>query len=370
MSSISKKSEHRHKDPRGKKRGASDDSEEGNRMEEEEVVVVPQKKTKKSKASESTSIGRLTEFREKSHWTNDIVVNSFKEPARGKATTRDLLVVSIYLPNNKSGKVGPGGRYNLVTREGICLFLTEEYRLRRFGIVTMTTGMTSGAKFLLDVTETEDSAVNDLPREVMKLAKEVGWEITRLGDPRKSIKMVAKLPPWESVQTLAEALEKEDWVEKLEDAKRVRLCGGMVTTEHVTFQVTPAYGAKLPVATLTGSKEEEGPPMSEDLLTSAKWGLKVAFMGYNVLFTRMSGCSYCGQDDHLVGSCILAVNMAAEDTSNHCFRKPDLKGKGRAVTPPPIREAPRTPKKMLKVKKAKKGGKVGKQDAAIDAADQ
>ena len=145
---------------------------------------------------ETSTIGRLLEFRGRSHWTDDLFINQLQEPARGTATTRDLLVVTVYLLNAKSGKVGPDGRYNMANREDVCQFLTDEFGVRKFGIATMISGTSHGAKYLLDLTEEQDSTIADLPIEAIKLAKGGG---TRVDDPRQSIVTTANLPSWKDV---------------------------------------------------------------------------------------------------------------------------------------------------------------------------
>jgi len=45
---------------------------------------------------EKEGVGRLAEFEEKGHWTTDTVISTLSEPARGVATTRDLLVVQLF----------------------------------------------------------------------------------------------------------------------------------------------------------------------------------------------------------------------------------------------------------------------------------
>jgi len=337
-SSISEFEQPKSAGPKGSKKKMVVGDSDAMEIESEAKGETARKKVKKLKALELTSIGKLEDFQERSHWTSDLFMNSLEEPARSKTTERDLLVVTVYLPAGRSGKVGPGGRYNLTSREGISLFLTEECGIRNFGIMTMTMGIPTGARYMLDVTHTETSALHGLPKSIQRLAKDVGWDVTRLGDPQRTIKMAAKLPPWESVTLLVAALAREKWVELLENANRVRLCGGMVITEHVTFTVTPKLGVKLDRTTFGGDKEDGAAMTSNDLLTNAKWNVKVIAGGHTVLVTRMAGCLYCGCQDHMITECIKAISMAAERTPNFCFRRSDAgedgKGKAKAARSP------------------------------------
>jgi len=175
-------------------------------------------------------------------------------------------VVAVYLLNAKSGKVGPDGRYNMANGEDVCQFLTDEFGVRKFGIATMISGTSHGAKYLLDLTEEQDSTIADLPAEAIKLAKGVGLELTKLGDPRQSIVMTANLPSWEDVGILASALGSLKWVRKVGDVKRVKMGEGKITTNHVNFVVTPREGQKVDDAFFPGVTFERGYPITEDLL--------------------------------------------------------------------------------------------------------
>ena len=54
------------------------------------------------------------------------------------------------------------------------LFLTEESEIRNFGTMVMTMGISTGARYMLDITDTESSALFDVPKSIQKLAKDVG----------------------------------------------------------------------------------------------------------------------------------------------------------------------------------------------------
>ena len=67
----------------------------------------------KIKPLQTLLVARLGEFRIKNLWTSDMVMNKLCEPKRSKATTRNLLVVTVYMPSVKAGRVGPEGLYNM-----------------------------------------------------------------------------------------------------------------------------------------------------------------------------------------------------------------------------------------------------------------
>jgi len=261
---------------------------------------------------EMDTVGRLEEFDEKPHWSSDMVMHQLQEPARGLTTRRDLLIVAFYAHTDKVVKIGQDKQYNLTAMEGASRFLADHFNLRRVGIQSLITTTSHGAKFLVDVTEESNAAVWMLPTELMKLTKGVGMEVSKLGDPMNTINMSVAYPSWADVTELERAVKRVTWVKKVEHVKRVKLCEGSVTTNHVVFKVTPLMDKPVGEMSINGKAEEQR--VASDLFEMAKWTWKLSFGGYNLRVTRANSCAFCGYDDHLTNNCHASLRLLSDNT--------------------------------------------------------
>lgn len=321
---------------------------------DEDMSAIPLKKGKK--AAEKEGVGRLAEFEEKGHWTTDTVISTLGEPARGVATTRDLLLVQLFTSTARGGKIGT---IELTTLEGMGRYLITEFSLQNLTIMTMACSSTHGAKYLLDVTDVKPEVLKGLPYQVTKLGHGVGLEVTRLGDPRQGILMTASYPPWAALPELKAALLALPWVKNVERLKRSRICEGKVETNRVTFWITQKPGVEVKNVTMAGGGVTTPTTMVADLFTSPRWTITLSFGGYKVHVNRAPSCSYCGYDSHLQADCNALLKMTSDSTVTYVSKVAEKKaGAPTRARTPDNKMAPTIPESSRKAKKAKKQRKV------------
>lgn len=209
----------------------------------------------------------------------------------------------------KEGKLGPNSNTtsNLWRAWQDCSRMSSVFARR--GIQTLPSASTHGAKYLVDVSEVSDASVDGLPKDAVKLAKGVGVEITRLSDPSDEIRMTAAYPSWAGDDDLRKALAKADWISKVEDFKRVKLCEGLVKSNYVDFTITPHRNGEIEDVTI-GEVRHLIVNVSE-LFDHSKWSWELEVSGHTVCVSRTISCSFCGRDDHHVNGCYMSLRTLA-----------------------------------------------------------